>query len=158
MKKYEENVMEYIKNSVISSFIWLIVCTVVCVVSFQFVDSTNTDTATISMVVAFFSLLFAIWSVVSCKYYSVRFKHPKKIKIYNTKVLGIEINFDSATYYLIVKGEKPNKVMRVFISQEDKDKYKKDDVVVVSKYKQLTLLEDDIEKYTGNKFTRVDCK
>lgn len=157
MKTYEEKVMKSVQNSVISSFIWLVCSIVVCVVSFFFVDSTNTDIASFSTIMAFLSLLIAIGSVFYCKHYCVLFRYPKKIKIYNTCVLGYETDFDRGCYYLIVKDEKENKIRRVLMSKEDKEKYPEKTEVVVAKYHGVNLIED-IEKYTGDKFTRVDCK
>ena len=157
MKNYEEKVMKSVKDSVISSFIWLVCSVLVCVVSFLFVDSTNTDIASFSMVMAFLSLLFAIGSVFYCKHYCVLFRYPKKIKIYNTYVLGFETDFDRGCYYLIVKDEKKGKIRRVFMVKEDKEKYPENSKVVVAKYHGLNLIED-IEEYTGDKFTRIDCK
>lgn len=156
MKNYEEKVMKSVQNSVISSFIWLIVSVVICVVSFFFVDSANTDIASFSTIMAFLSLLIAIGSVFYCKHYSVLFRHPKKIKIYNTYVLGFETDFDRGCYYLIVKDEKKGKIRRVIMGKEDKEKYPENAKVVVAKYHGINLVED-IEEYTGDKFTRVDC-
>lgn len=157
MKTYEEKVMKSVQDSVISSFIWLICSVVVCAISFIFVDSANRDIASFSMVMAFLSLLIAIGSVFYCKHYSVLFRHPKKIKIYNTYVLGFETDFDRGCYYLIVKDEKKNRVRRVIMGKEDKEKYPENAKVVVAKYHGINLIED-IEEYTGDKFTRVDCK
>jgi hypothetical protein len=157
MKQYEEKVMEYVQKSVLTSFLWFLIPTIVCIISFQFIDSTNKDVQSISTLGAILSFLIAVGGIFYCKHYCVLFRHPKKIKIYNTYILGFETDFDRGCHYAIAQGEKEKSVIRVFISDEEKKKYSKDDKIVVAKYQGLPLIEE-INEYKGDKFTRVNCQ
>ena len=104
-----------------------------------------------------FFIFFLIIGIINCQINRRLLQDLKRVKIYNTHIIKKKkVNGEDGFEYLI-KVQLENKQKNVSIPENTFNKLKVNDTVVISKY-DLWYKYEDIQKYTGNTFSRIDIK
>lgn len=154
MEKFEKKIISYFWKDLTIFMIFSGICNFILSYFYPVPDISNADVKFAIVLLVLIINTLGLMLDIHCINCALKLLNPKLIKIYNTHVLRIIENEDKIIIF--AKGDKESKI-KISLPKEKGYKYKfGDSIVVYERYFFQPYIYDEINKYTGEKFSKID--
>ena len=157
MINFEEKIIEAVKYFMDDSKKIILSSTIIIPISFILSFIPISWISGFAIAILIFFLIFLILGIINYQINKRLLQNLKRIKIYNTYVITKKKVKGEDGYNYFVKVHLENKQKTISISEEFYNQIQEKDKIVISKY-DLWYKHEEIPKYTGNTFTRIDIQ